>query len=366
MIIDNDPKGPAPTIPDDTTDPPRFAQPVETTKDAFILELRKFFDREYQTANKIQEVPNIRKYDVSFKPNESSQETAVNLIQKFPDISENLPLIAVLGATGRNLPMSIGGQYMATVHYPPLIESTIIEPYVLMNGQTIIYKTITTDGTEYTTTIILRNSRFANIGQATAAEVIDEINFQSLYGHGLASDGKVQLIYGGPINSGSASGTIEIVGGTAITALGFTIGHSAAYTSVIPYHRYHQATSLDIGIEIVAEDYNIRTELNDLVWSFFTYFMDTRDFTFLGRSVFTKSIPDEWYQVIIKPELTMSGEQEVPRPGDEKDKLFVNRINISVTTIQYIDKAVLIPGTTTPLYINKDGVAYDDTIPQKN
>jgi len=362
MIIDA-PKNNVPTVPTDTVDPPRFAQPVETTKDAFILELRKFFDRQYQTTGKLEEVPTIRKYDVSFKPNEGSQETAVTLIQKFPDISEHLPLVAILGATGRNLPMGISGQKMATVHYPPLVECTNSEPFALADDQTIIYETSTPANEIHTSTILLRGSRFVNITQATAQEVVNEINFQSLYAHGVDNSGKVNLVYGGPSGAG-ATGNIKIIGGTAITALGFTIGQQALYKDMTPYHRYYQASQIDVAMEVVAEDYNERTELTDLLWSFFTYFLDSRQFTFLGRGIFDKNI-NEWYQVIINTSsVSMSGEQEVPRPGDEKDKLYVNRVTVTVTTIQYSDHAVV--SGTTPIFIAEDSVLIDQTIPQKN
>ena len=49
----------------------------------------------------------------------------------------------------------------------------------------------------------------------------------------------------------------------------------------LPTSNYYQATSIDIALEIAAEDYNIRTELTDLVWSFITFYMDSRDFNFL-------------------------------------------------------------------------------------
>jgi hypothetical protein len=365
MLVGFNEKKTEPTIPDDINDPSRFGQPTETTKDAFILEIRKFFNRQYQTSSIIEEIPTIRKYDISHNPNETSQETAVNLIQKYPDINENLPLVAVLGVTGRNLPMGIGGQYVCVVRNPPIVEGSIQEPFVLTVGQTISFETIDKDGTTRISTTTLRGSRFTNIVQATAKEVIDEINFQSQYARGYMHNGKVQIGYGGP-ETNNINGTIKIVGGTALSALGFTVGQQQTYTDVIPYHRYHQATTIDIGMEVVAEDHNIRTELTDLIESFFAYFLDSRTFTFYGRSTFNQDITNEHYQVIINnSSLAMSGEQEIPRPGDEKDKLYVNRVNVTVTTIQFSDKAVLVPGTSTPFYIGENSVVVDDTIPPK-
>lgn len=369
MIRDNLEKWPIATIPDDTTDPPRFGQPIETTKDAFVIELRRFFDRVGQSPSKLDELPTIRKFDVSFKPSESSQETAVTLIQKFPQIDEHLPLVAVLAATGRNYPMSmgLGGSYVGHVTDPVYVVGSIAEPFVLEADQTITYRTTTPQGDVRDSTILLRGSRFVDIAQATADEVIQEINKQALYASGwvksVGDNNLVAITFGGP-GDPSSKGDIEITGGTAIAALGFTVGQKAQYKNSISYNRYIQSTSIDIAMEVVAEDYNTRTELMDLVWTFFTSTMNDRNYTFLGRSCFDPTIPNETYQVIIKPDPSMSGEQEVPRPGDEKDKLFVNRINISVITAQYVDKAVLIPGTNTPMYLSD--VTIDDTIPQKN
>jgi len=356
-----------PTVPDDTTDPPRFGQPVETTKDAFVVELRKFFDRAHISASRLAELPTIRKFDVSTNPNESSLETAVKLIQKFPDLDENLPLVAVLGSTGRNLPMGISGQFMSVVADRTMVTGANTEPFALADGDTIVFKTTEKDKTEHNTTIIFRASRFANIAAATVDEIIQEIKFQALYVKGVNTNNALSIAFGGPLTH-RVTGDIEITGGStnALTELGFTIGQNAEYVNSTAYNRYHQATYIDIAIEVAAEDYNIRTELTDLVWSFFTFYMDSRDYTFLGRGSFDTTISNEIYQVIIKPDPSMAGEQEVPRPNDEKDKIFVNRINIPVTTIQYVDRAVLIPGTQTPLYLDADNLEYDDTIPEKN
>ncbi len=359
-------EGPIPTIPDDTTDPPRFGQPIETTKDAFVIELRKFFNRSEITANRLSEIPTIRKYDISTNSNDGSLETAVKLIQKFPDIDEDLPLVAVMGSTGRNFPMGIGGQYVAPVLIPPFVITSNVEPFALNADETLIYKTTSESDEEHTSTIIFRNSRFQDIANATAQEIVTEINFQSLYARASITDtNNVKLSYGGALTS-RATGNIEIIGGTVINALGYTIGQKAEYKNSIPYHRYHQATYIDIALEIATEDYNVRTELTDLVWSFFTFYMDSRDYTFLGRSIFDNSISNEFFQCIIKPDPTMAGEQEVPRPGDEADKVYVNRINIPVTTIQYVDRAVYVPGTTDPYYLNSDNLEVDDDIPFKN
>lgn len=374
VIVDNLEKRPEPTIPDDETDPPRFGQIIETTKDVFVLELKKFFDRNRISSNRLREIPTIKKFDFSYKRNESSYETAVKVIRKMPDIDENLPLVAVLAATGRNLPMGIGGQFVAPVSARTFVQGSQIETFALEDNQTLIYRTTTPQGEQLTSIVTFRGHRFVNIAAATAQEVIDEINFQALYAKASVGEGgRINLAYGGPVTAperNGITGDIEIGdeegdAGTAASVLGFIAGQKSEYSATVPFNRYHQAMSLDMALEIVSEGENTRTELIDLVWSFFTFYMDERDYMFLGRSIFDPSIPNETYQVIIKPDPSMAGESEVPRPGDERDKLYVNRLNISVTTLWYIDRAVISSGST-PFYLDADGIQHDNTIPKKN
>ncbi len=370
MIKDNLNKGPLPTVPNDTDDPPRFGQIIETTKDAFVIELRKFFNRANISNSLLEELPTIRKYDISTKSREGSLETAIKLTRKYPDVNENLPQIAVLGSTGRNFPMAIGTKFVASVHPKPSVTSGNTEPFTLAVDQILIFRTITPQKEERTTTIIFRESRFANIAQATAQEIVNEINFQSLFARArVGSNGEVIIGYGGVLTQ-SVTGDIVIGNGTdtgtAATALGFTLNQQTLFTSVLPFNRYHHSAYIDVALEVLAEDENIRTEITDLLWTFFTFTLDDQDFSFHGRSSFNDTISNETYQVIIKPDPSIAGEQEIPRPNDEVDKVYVNRINIPVTTIQYIDKAVVAVGSSSPLYLDASNATFDDTIPAKN
>src|SRR5690606_34408997 len=112
----------------------------------------------------------------------------------------------------------------------------------------------------------------------------------------VTSNNNIKISYGGPETSNS-QGNIEITGGTAIAVLGFSIGQKALYKDSIAYNRYNQASNINIAIEVVAEDHDVRTEITDLVWSFFTFYLDEKDFTFYGRSVFEDNISNETYQV---------------------------------------------------------------------
>jgi len=61
------------TQPYDATDPPKFAQLIETAKDAFAWELKNFFS--YKTTDaltKISEIPTIQKFALGATSGENS------------------------------------------------------------------------------------------------------------------------------------------------------------------------------------------------------------------------------------------------------------------------------------------------------
>jgi hypothetical protein len=125
-----------PTIPDDLDQPPRFGAITELVKDAFLLELRHFFDTAY-TQVRLGELPRIDKYSVAVDILTDPLETAVNLIRSFPDITQDLPLIAVLATTGRNMKLGISDHITSLVVPKAKVVSSINGPYTLSDGMTI-------------------------------------------------------------------------------------------------------------------------------------------------------------------------------------------------------------------------------------
>jgi hypothetical protein len=127
-------RGHKPTIPTDTNDPPRFAQFVEATKDAFVEELRLFF-AEAQSAERISELPTVEKYALGFAPSTDPYETTVQIVQEFSDVSEETPHVAVLAAAGNSRRLTVGRPFVAHTQTPPRVETTNQEPYALANAQ---------------------------------------------------------------------------------------------------------------------------------------------------------------------------------------------------------------------------------------
>lgn len=360
------------TVPDNTLQSPVFGAPTEVVKDAFLLELRHFFE----TSNaklRLSELPRIDKYSVSDSTETDPLETAVNIIRSFPDVSEDFPLIAVLSTTGRNLKLGIGEHYTELVVPNAEIISTTTAPFVLTDGMTITVTSMPTGQASniVTSTFSLPSFLFTDIGAATLDEVIAVINAQALYvtAYKSVSAGveKLALKAGGPKGTHFPN-KITITGGTALTALGFTVNATDQNygSGKKAYHRHHMSTELTVSLEVVAESENVRTELTDLLSTFLAYVLEDKKYQFYGRSSFDKAVQDEYYQIIIKDnDISLSGEMEVPRLGDNRDKLYINRISVPCVVIQYSDReAVNKDGTTaTPTVLNLN---FTDELPGAN
>lgn len=348
-VNDRSDLGAIPTVPSNLDQPPKFGGITELVKDAFVIELTNFFNTGYKNLRN-GELPRIDKYQVALDVDVDPLATAVNLIRSYPDIMEDMPLLAVLAATGNNLKMDIANRYVETIVPYAEVYSTSAGPYELEHNCTLEVETHPSGRPQQVVKSIFRfpASMFADMSSVALNEVVKAINFQSLYCTAyVAKNGSGESCLG--IQAGGTKGRqfpnkITIVGGTAVEALGFTVGQSSQNygPGARAYTRHSISANMTVGIEVVAESENIRTELSDLLFDFLTFVMADRKFQFYGRSTFDSSIKDERYQIIIKDgEVSISGEQELPRPSDPKDKIYVNRINVPVTAIQYTDRAIV-------------------------
>jgi hypothetical protein len=351
------------TVPADTNKPPRYGQVTQTVKDAFVVELKKYFSTsDVKRNNEL----HISKYAVAANVDDDPFATAVELVRAYPNIMENLPMAAVLSTAGKNLKLSISGRYVDNIQYPPSISATTVGPYAFVDGDTLQF-TSTPDGvTESVSTCVFDTAFMPSIGASTPQHVVNMLRPQLVYlTPTIDSDGKFAIAAGGPL-APPAPNKVEITGGSAnaLTVLGWTVSDikSSTDSDQRMMHRYYVAASLTVSIEIAAESEHQRTEITDLVFDFFTFAMADRQFTFLGRSTFDNSISDETYQIIIQDaEVSISGEQELPRIGDQADKIFVNRVNVPVQIIQYVDRIMTdAAGNQLVPYIQPDVVQDTD------
>lgn len=337
-----------PTVPSNTDQPPRFGGITELVKDAFVTELANFMNTGYSRLRP-GELPRIEKYQVALDAESDPLATAVNLIRSYPDIMEDMPLLAVLAATGGNFRLNIAGNYVSTMVKAAEVYGAT-GTYALSNNQTLEIETHPSGRPNEVVKSSFRfpEYMFSNMLDATLDEVIQAINFQALYCTAFKHKNEAgQYCIG--LRAGGKSGVefpnkIKIVGGTALEALGFELDQEdknyGAGKKVFTRHAI--SANMTVGIEVVAESENVRTELSDLLFDFLTFVMADRQFQFLGRSTFDPNVQDETYQIIIRDnEVSISGEQELPRPSDPKDKIYVNRLNVPVTVVQYTDRHVV-------------------------
>jgi hypothetical protein len=334
---------PEATIPDNLDQPPRFGAITELVKDVFVLELREFLNVE-NTKLRAGELPRISKYSFALDTSVDPLETAVNLIRNYPDLTEDMPLIAVMATTGRNFKMDIGRKDMELVVPAAKVTGSLVEPFNIADGATLTIVT-TPHGTPTDTqesTFTFYTYMFADNTLATAREVANAINMQALYAQAGHNGGALVLQAGGQKGLNFPN-KVTVTAGTARATLGFSVNQTDQNygTGKNAMVRKYMAAELTVGLEVVSESENVRTDITDLLYDFLSYVMEDKHWSFYGRSVFDPDVTDEYYQIVLKDsEISISGEQETPRPGDAKDKIYINRINLPVIAIQYSDRII--------------------------
>lgn len=332
-----------PTVPDVSTQAPVFGAVTEVTKDAFVLELRQYFETKYNKL-RVGELPRIDKYSVSGNVANDPLETAVSLVRSYPDLTEDLPLIAITSTSGKNTKLDISNKHTGMIVPLAFVTGSTTGPFALSDGMDVSLTTTPDGSGVQTSRIVFKSWMFANIAAATIYELMEAVKLQALYvAPFTTSIGNFGLRAGGP-HGNPYPNTITITGGTALTALGLTVGQTNSNfgPSVNYYERKHTAADLTVNIEIMAESENVRVELTDLVYDFFAYVMEDRKFQFYGRSIFDPTIQNETYQIILKDgDMSFAGESEVPRPADQKDKIYINRLAVPVTAILYSDRRIV-------------------------
>jgi hypothetical protein len=344
-------------------DPFRPMQLVETTKDAIVLELRQFFASAETSGRLRGEIPTIEKYQIAaLEKGEDSYIQEVNVLRQLPDISQKLPLVAITVATGRSRMLGFATQYVGVVQECPRLE-TIAGPWVMPQNAQIAFKT-----NAGITTITFTEVYVNDFSKVTPIELARAINNQTdrliakvLPDHRVRISLKTPNLefievmavlptnYSGTVGQPTTPHAPIVVDGAnyhGVSVVGATesgtasIGFAPGLRDDIynpdrpPKHRYQTAKDLTVNIDLGADDDNQRTELTDLLSYFFELRLEERDFHISGNTEKGQN-----YQIVFKNELTLGGESEIPRPeGDGFDKIYVNRISIPVTVVDYVDR----------------------------
>lgn len=362
------------TIPDDLNDPPRFAQIIETTKDAFVLALREFFNST-QVPGRCQELPTIEKYAAGFAASNDPFLTTVEIVQEYPDILEALPHVSVTAASASNRRMSIGSTLIAQVQYPPRLVGTGTPTFDFSttNGTSrnlVIRTQPNRTGIWEETCISFRQARFLDWTVATMAETLRVINERLDFIQAFETeDGTLAIQCGGPRGGDRRPNAIEVLGTSdagLLSALGLTAGQSDSSFNQAraPQNRYHMSSMVTINIDVLSVDPNTRREVADLIYSWATFWMERNNFELQGRTWLDESVnnPDEWYHISFHQEVSLGANQETARLNDAKDKVHIQRITVPVTTWMYIDRAVRKPNGSNWIYQAGDATL-DPSIP---
>lgn len=370
-------RGAIATDPYDVKDVPRFGQLEELAKDVFKQELTQFFKYGVDGHSKLVELPNVDKYAIGTEAGSKNLETFVNLIMSYADTSDRFPMVAITSASVRERRLGLGNNFANTVQYPPSVLGTKSAPFNLANGWKLTFLTwpqgVATTQRPFedvkdvtvTSTIEFVDSFFNDPTAITIEELVRVINHQALYYTASANlDGTLRLNTGGPLANATPN-YIEITGGDAgcLNELGFTIGQSDMFTSTDnpPKNRYYVAADMVVNIDVISDDLNTKQELADLVFDFFAYYMEKRNFQMFGRSYFTAGIdPEEWFHINFEGKFSWSGETSISRPGQEGyDRIYSARGSMPINVIDYIDKRIV----NDPVFGNLITLVTDDTLP---
>jgi hypothetical protein len=340
------------TVPRDPRNPPRFGQLIETVKDAFAAELYRFFESNTDDIRaKLGEFPAIEKFAIGAGSTSTSMETVMNLIMSYGNTFDKYPMIAITSANDKEFVLGLGSTIVCDGQVAPRLTAGNEGPFNLQDGWTLRIRTwplgLAEDPVE--TTILLKDLLFSDIGNATVQDLVQAYNAQALYTQARQSgDGFFQIVAGGPCAQGAKNG-LEIIGGTpdCLLALGYSVGQIDLYTDHTsglksPVQRYGVAGRMTINLDVISDDLNTRTQLADLVRSFFTFYVDRQYFQFQGRSYLDDSIdPPEWYQIILDRKFSWSGEyQRARQGGEQKSYLYSIRGSVPVTAADFIDRPV--------------------------
>ena len=342
-----------PTQPFDANDVPQFSELVETAKDVFLSELNQYFN--YRTADasqKISETPNIQKFALGAGSGERSLQTVVNTIVANADTPDKFPMISITSASFKEKKLGIGSNFVAAVQYPPSVVGTEVGPFNIDHGSEdpwiLTIETCPSGDLDETVTsnITFPSSYFADPTAVTALEICQFVNrSQALYyGFSLTSSGCLRLEAGGRGSSKGLSKYIGIVSATGnlLSKFGLTAEDSANHldSDNPPANRYVVAADMTINIDVVTDSLVTRTELQDLVATFFTFYLEKRRFQIFGRSYFDRDLdPEEWFHILLNNKFSWSAEITKDRQGGEQyDKIYAVRGTVPIFIEDFINR----------------------------
>ena len=358
----------------DPNDKYKFGQLSETAKDVFIKELTDFFSyRSYDSRSKLADVKTIQKFGLgNIQPNERSLETIVSLIIGYGDVLDKFPMVAITSTNVREKRMSIGNNFVDHVQYPASILGTKLGPFNFTSAgdaYTLVIRTWPSGSSDYPfdSTITFASCIFADITNVTIDQLITAVNdSQALYySFGKNNAGYLRISAGGKLGKPWPN-YIEVLSDSSpelLNILGLTVGQSDTYlnTSNPVRARYISAADMTINIDVVSDSITTRTEVADLVYTFFTFWMEKRRYQFIGRSYQDREVtPEEWWHVSLNRDFTWSTEVVTPRAGVEHyDNIYSIRGSVGIFIEDFLDRQII----TEPRFIQSSDITPSTILP---
>jgi hypothetical protein len=102
-----------------------------------------------------------------------------------------------------------------------------------------------------------------------------------------------------------------------------------------------------MNIDVVTDSLNTRTELSDLVYNYFAFYMEKRRFQLFGRSYFDRELtPEEWYHVSFNNQFSWSAEYSTSQKGGEQyEQIYAVRGSVPIFIEDFVDRK----------FVNDDG-----------
>jgi len=303
-----------------------FERLSDFVRSTFVSRISEFFSAQDGFLRAVvSEVPNIEKYEIT--ENQERFSSSVHIQRYFADLFEKLPLIAITTTGARQAFNQVGIQEFMN-EYNPVVISSLDAPYTLADQDDLVVKI---NGVEYT--IIFESIMFDDITDVSIKEFKDVVDQLLIFLRSYDVEGKLALrdVYSRPL---------EIVGGSAVTKLGFTSGQTPANT-FIKYSLISE--SMEAVVDIVTSDRNQRVEIMDLLSSLFGFYVFDR---YLGQWL------EEEGFIFFTTNYSRRGESETFLDNAPVEKLYFDTLSIPVRAFVQIDREE----NFEELNISKEGI----------
>lgn len=253
----------------------------------------------------VKEFPVVEKYEITEQDSEGKFQSSVSIQRYFSDLFQKLPLIAITTTGEKNVPLNLFDSIVVD-SYAGILVSSLDEPYNLDDRDNL---SVLIDGSRYD--IIFNAEAFSDIHSI----LIDDLNMffrqilPELIAYRFGSKLALADFYGREV---------IVIGGTALEKLGFVSGQG--YVSIKRTSSLI-AEEMDVQIDVVASDRNQRTELSDVIHTFFGFYLYDKEF---GQWVWDNGF------IIFKNNFVRRGESEASLQDAPVSKLYFDSLSVTV------------------------------------